>query len=94
MLREIQQGMLQRALDFRHQYTSTPQSYEEFKAAVENGFALVNWCGDAACEAAIQDETKASNRCIPLDQGEQVANAVCVRCGSPAKEKAIFARAY
>jgi len=94
LLEEIQENLYKRALRFREEHTYEPQDYEGFKSAVEEGFALAPWCGDPACERAIQEETKATNRCIPLDQGELPSDARCIRCGRPAKERALFARAY
>lgn len=94
LLREIQRSLFQRALEFRQEHTHEPKDYEEFKAAVEDGFALAYWCGSADCEKAIQEETKATNRCIPLDQELQGSGGSCIRCGRPAKERAVFARAY
>jgi len=91
-LLEIQKALYDRALAFREEHTHYPDNYEDFKKAVEDGFALAWWCGDAECEAAIKDDTKATTRCIPLDQ--ESGNGKCVRCGKPALEKAIFARAY
>jgi prolyl-tRNA synthetase len=93
-LDEIQQNLLQQALEFREKHTYEPKSYEEFKQAVEQGFALAYWCGSAECEAQIQEETKATNRCIPLEQEPVPEGAKCVRCDQTAKERAIFARAY
>ena len=92
MLDEIQANLFARALKFREDNTSEPADYEEFKVAVENGFARSYWCGSAECEATIKDETKATIRCILFDQGEEKGN--CIRCGHEATEKAIFARAY
>lgn len=71
---------------------SQPEDYDAFKEVVQGGWAEVWWCGNAECEAVIKDETRATTRCIPLDQpgGE----GVCVRCGEKAAEMAIFARAY
>jgi prolyl-tRNA synthetase len=91
---EIQQNLFKKALDFREQNTFRPHNYDDFRSAVENGFALVYWCGEAACETAIQEETRASNRCLPIEEMATDAESVCIRCGAPAKEKAIFARAY
>jgi len=91
---DIQESLYQRALRFREEHTHQAWNWDEFKTAVEDGFALAPWCGDPACEEAIQEETKATNRCIPLEQGELPAGAKCIRCGRPAKERAIFARAY
>lgn len=92
-LDEIQGNLLARALAFRAKHSYEPVSYQEFREAVEDGFALAYWCGDAACEAAIQEETKASNRCIPLDDAG-AEDGRCIRCGAAAKERAVFARAY
>ncbi len=94
LLEEIQQNLFQKALRFREEHTLEPTDYEGLKTAVEDGFALAYWCGDSNCEKEIQEETKATNRCIPLDQGKIPSDASCIRCGGPARERAIFARAY
>lgn len=95
LLETIQQELYERARKFRDEHTHEPENYDEFKEAVDDGFALAHWCGDDACEKAIQQETKATNRCIPLDQDQaSSAHEKCIRCGKPAKEKAVFARAY
>ncbi len=91
-LAEIHASLHDRALAHRQAHTYDPKDYAEFKAAMETGWAFSWWCGDAGCEAAIKDDTKATTRCIPLEQpGGQ---GTCVRCGQPASEKAIFGRAY
>jgi len=92
LLAEVQQGIYQKALDFRERNTHEVTDYTAFQSAVETGFARAWWCGDAACEAAIKDETKATTRCIPLEQPGGAGQ--CVRCGQPAAEVAIFGRAY
>ena len=91
-LAEIQQALHDRALAFRKANTGEPKDYGEFKQAVETGFALAFWCGSAGCEAKIKEETKATMRCIPLEQSG--GSGSCIRCGQPAKERAIFAKAY
>ncbi|MGA7089853.1 MAG: proline--tRNA ligase [Candidatus Acidiferrales bacterium] len=92
MLDEIQKALFDRALEFRKANTAEPADYQEFKAAVEKGFALAWWCGGGACEEKIKEETKATMRCIPLDQAGGAGK--CVYCGQPAVEKGIFAKAY
>jgi prolyl-tRNA synthetase len=92
MLDEIQANLFAQALKFREDNTSEPADYEEFKVAVENGFARSYWCGSAECEATIKDKTRASIRCIPFDQDGKKGNCIC--CGREATDKAIFARAY
>ena len=91
-LRDIHTSLYERALAFRQANTYQPKDYEEFKQVMEKGWAISWWCGDPACEAAIKEDTKATTRCIPLEQpgGE----GRCIRCGRPAKEVAVFARAY
>ncbi|RLE31438.1 proline--tRNA ligase, partial [Candidatus Acetothermia bacterium] len=91
---EIQRALYERALRFRDEHTHRPGNWEEFVAAVEDGFALAPWCGDAACEEAIQEKTKTTNRCLPLQQEPLPPGAACIHCGRPAREWAVFARAY
>jgi len=92
LLVEIQQSLYDKALAFRKSRTHDAKDYEDLKKAVEDGFAFSSWCGNAACEAKIKEETRATMRCIPLDQEGVAGN--CVACGKPATERAIFARAY
>jgi prolyl-tRNA synthetase len=92
VLEDIQQSLFGRALEFRKSHTADAASYDELKQAVESGFAYSWWCGDSLCEERIKDETKATMRCIPLEQPGGTGQ--CVYCGRPASEKAIFARAY
>ena len=92
LLAEIQQAMHDKALAFRKANTHDVGSYEEFKKAVEGGFALAFWCGSADCEARIKEETRATMRCIPLDQEPSAGK--CVYCSQNARERAIFGKAY
>ena len=99
LLDEIQHALFDRALQFSKINTVEPHNCEEFKQAVENEFAYSFWCGSGECEKNIKNETKATMRCIPLDQtlaGTMPAQkpATCIYCGSAAQEQAIFARAY
>jgi prolyl-tRNA synthetase len=92
MLDTIQANLHHQALQFRLDNTHSPTTYADFKTVVEDHFALAWWCGQRECEAKIKEETKATSRCIPLEQtGEQGA---CIYCGQPAVSQAIFARAY
>jgi prolyl-tRNA synthetase len=92
LLAEIQQALYDRALAFRQSRTAEPRDYEELKAAVETGFASAFWCGNQECEDRIKQETRATTRCIPLEQ--EPSEGRCVYCGQPSREKTIFARAY
>jgi len=92
MLATIQADLYRRALDFRQAHTYEPKDYAEFKEAVDHGFAYAWWCGDADCEAQIKEDTKATTRCIPLEQ--EPGTGKCIQCGKEATERAIFGRAY
>jgi prolyl-tRNA synthetase len=100
LLAEIHESLHARALSFRRSNTHNAQTYDELKKAVENGFAYSGWCGSGDCEGKIKEETRATMRCIPLDQeavlgaGGGAASDKCVYCGQPARNRAIFARAY
>jgi prolyl-tRNA synthetase len=91
-LSSVQESLYQRALAFRNANTHDAQDYAQFKTVVEKGFALSYWCGKRECEAQIKEETKATTRCIPLEQTGK--EGFCIRCGQPAKERIVFAKAY
>ncbi len=92
LLAEIQAALFQRALAFRDAHTVETSDYNEFKAGVENGFVISYWCGSAACEERIKEETRATLRCIPLEQ--PAAAGRCAVCREAARERAVFGRAY
>jgi len=94
LLEEVQREMLARARRRMEESTSTPDSYDEFKERLESpgGFLLAHWCGRTDCEAAIQEETKATIRCLSFD--EQAERGTCVRCKEPSPRRVHFARAY
>ena len=92
LLVEIQQSLHEKALAFRKSNTHDAKTYGELKQAVETGFAYAFWCGSADCEAKIKEETRATMRCIPLEQ--EGGSGKCVYCGQSAVTRAIFARAY
>ena len=100
LLAEIQDSLHAKALGFRRSNTHNAQTYEEFKAAVDGGFAYSGWCGSGECEERIKEETRATMRCIPLDQeavlgaGGGAASGKCIYCQQAARSRAIFARAY
>ena len=84
-----------RAASFRADHTFHADSYDEFKQYVERGFVYATHCGKAECEDAIQEETKATARCIPLE-GPSAEGSTCVKCGerSGYPRKVVFAKAY
>jgi prolyl-tRNA synthetase len=91
-LDQIHMSLYERALAFRQANTHDPQSYDELLKVVQAGWALSWWCESAECEAKVKEASKATTRCIPLDQpgGE----GRCIVCGQTARRKVFFARAY
>jgi prolyl-tRNA synthetase len=84
--------MLDRALTFRDSHIHGVDNYTDLSEIVKNGWALAWWCGDVTCEAKVKDETKATTRCVPLDQSEDAGE--CIVCGKTARQRVYFARAY
>ncbi|HEX2981452.1 MAG TPA: proline--tRNA ligase [Anaerolineaceae bacterium] len=92
VLTDIHASLYDRAKAFRDAHIFEPKDYEELKEIVQNGWAFAWWCGSGECEAKIKEETKATTRCIPLDQPGGTGR--CVYCGAEAHEKVYFAKAY
>jgi prolyl-tRNA synthetase len=93
MLDAIQADMLASATEFRDAHIHGPGDYDELKEIVRDGWAKAYWCNDPVCETKIKDDTKATNRCIPIEQGE-AGPGTCIVCGQPAEEWSYWARAY
>ena len=92
-LKSIQAGLLEAAIAFRDANIHTPADYDELRQVIEIGWARAFWCGQDDCETRIKDDTKATNRCIPLDQ-EGAGPGRCIVCGQPAQSWSHWARAY
>ncbi|MBN1837555.1 MAG: proline--tRNA ligase [Spirochaetales bacterium] len=95
LLEEIQANLYHRALEFRKAHTHAAEDYESFKEIIdgEGGFVESPWCGGAACEARIKEETKATIRVLPLGRASPEGKS-CLLCAEKARELAVFARAY
>jgi prolyl-tRNA synthetase len=99
LLAQIQKDMLDKARAFREANTFPVESYSEFKRLIEEkgGFFIAAWCQSRDCETRVKDETKATIRCLPLDENFHPFNesAKCMVCGSSQNNlRAIFARSY
>ncbi len=92
ILDEIHNAMLEKATRFRDEHIYEPQDYAALKEVVQNGWAYSWWCGSKECEAKVKEDTKATTRCMPLDQPD--GEGTCIVCGKPAHTKVYFARAY
>ncbi len=94
LLEEIQQNLFQRALDFRTENTRKANSWDEFVALLKEkgGFISAHWDGTPETEQKIKELTKATIRCIPLDQKKETGN--CILTGNPSEGRVLFALAY
>jgi prolyl-tRNA synthetase len=95
LLEKFHHDLYARAVQFREEHTYHAETYEELKEMIEHGFVYATHCGDPESEKQIQEETKATVRCIPLD-GPSAEGTVCVHTGKPSgyARKVIFAKAY
>ena len=93
LLNDIQANIFQKALDYRASVTREVNSYDEFKVEIEKGgFISAHWDGTPETEELIKQETKATSRCIPLDDDN--TPGVCMVTGKPSARRVLFARAY
>ncbi len=92
LLETVQAAIFEKALAFRDSHIFDVSTYDELKEAIETGFARAWWAGDAADEAAIKEDCKATVRCIPTDQPG--GSGPCIYTNRPATEIAIFGRSY
>jgi prolyl-tRNA synthetase len=94
LLEEIQENIYNRAHQFREEHITEANSYEEFKALLDEktGFISAHWDGTGETEKRIKEETKATIRCIPLNN--KLEDGVCMVTGKPSTQRVLFARAY
>jgi prolyl-tRNA synthetase len=93
LLDGIQAGLLRQATAFRDAHTHPITALDEFGPALDaGGFITAWWAGSSEDEARIQETTGATIRCLPLDQPG--GSGTCFYTGQPAREVAVFARAY
>jgi prolyl-tRNA synthetase len=94
LMDEIQNNLFAKAIDHRTTHTTEVETYEEFKKLLEEkgGFFSAHWDGTSETEEKIKKETKATIRCIPLDDNN--ASGRCMVTGNPSVRRVLFAKAY
>lgn len=94
LLENIQDNLFQKALAFREENTRMADTWEEFNEILDTkaGFILAHWDGTPETEQKIKDETKATIRCIPLNN--QLEEGKCIYSGKPSTQRVVFARSY
>jgi prolyl-tRNA synthetase len=94
LLTDIQHNLFKKAKEYRDQHITPADSWEEFEKLLDEkgGFIAAHWDGTAETEAVIKEKTKATIRCIPLDNKKE--NGQCILTGKPSVQRVLFARAY
>lgn len=94
LLEEIQQHLFEKALAYRNNHITPANSWDEFVELLDSkgGFIAAHWDGTAETEEAIKEKTKATIRCIPLDNVQEAGT--CILSGKPSSQRVLFARAY
>jgi len=94
LLNAMQKRLYEKSKEFTIKNIRKVKSYKEFKKILENngGFIKAHWCGNPKCEKEIQEETKATIRCIPFDQKNK--KDVCIKCAKEGKYEVLFAKSY
>ncbi len=94
LLEDIQQNLFNRAKQYRDEHITKVDSWDAFIDVLENkgGFAYAHWDGTTETELAIKEKTKATIRCIPLDDNMEAGQ--CILTGQPSQRRVLFAKAY
>ena len=94
LLDEIQQNLLLKALRYRQENTREANDFETFKTILDEqgGFISAHWDGTTETELKIKELTRATIRCIPLDQKPEQGK--CILTGNPSAGRVLFAKAY
>jgi prolyl-tRNA synthetase len=94
LLDEIHQNIFDKALAFRNENLRIANTWEEFVKILDeqSGFVSAHWDGTPETEEKIKELSKATIRCIPLNNKQEAGK--CILTGNPSKERVLFARAY
>ena len=94
LMDEIQTNLFNRAAQYRAEKTHVVNTWDEFLSVIneKEGFALAHWDGSGETEEKIKELTKATIRCIPMDQNPEMG--VCILTGKPSQGRVVFAKAY
>lgn len=94
LLEDIQQNIFNKAKQYRDEHITVANSWDEFVGLLDGkgGFISAHWDGTAETEDKIKELTKATIRCIPLNNVQE--EGVCILTGKPSSQRVLFARAY
>ena len=94
LLLDIQSNLFNRAKKYRDEHITSVDSWDDFIATLDNkaGFVSAHWDGTPETEDKIKEMTKATIRCIPLNNEQEAGT--CILTGKPSVQRVLFARAY
>ncbi len=94
LLNDIQRSMYNKAKAYRDSHITKADTWDEFEKILDEkgGFISAHWDGTAATEEAIKEKTKATIRCIPVNNTKE--DGKCILTGNPSTQRVLFARAY
>lgn len=94
LLNEIQKSIYNKALDFRNAHITSVDTWEQFKEVINNkgGFVSAHWDGTTETEEKIKEATKATIRCIPINNNLEAGT--CIFTKNPSTQRVLFAKAY
>ena len=93
LLEQIQSNLFTKAKTFQEDNTFHASDFKEFKSLIKKGgFVYAHWDGTAETENRIKEYTKATIRCIPLNN--KMEDGSCILTGNPSIQKVLFAKAY
>jgi prolyl-tRNA synthetase len=94
LLEQIQRSLFEKAKAYRDSHITQADSWDEFVKLLDEkgGFISAHWDGTAETEAGIKEKSKATVRCIPLNNPKEEGK--CILTGKPSAQRVLFARAY
>lgn len=94
LLHAVQENIYNKAFSFRETHITRANTWEEFTALLDSkgGFISAHWDGTGETEEKIKELSKATIRCIPLDNEQE--DGKCILTGEPSTQRVLFARAY
>jgi prolyl-tRNA synthetase len=94
LLEEIQTNLFERAKQYRDEHITKVDTWDEFIQILDTkaGFVSAHWDGSPETEEKIKELTKATIRCIPLNNAQEAGK--CILTGNPSTQRVLFARAY
>ena len=94
LLNDIQENIYNKAKFYRDGHITKADTWDDFVKLLDEktGFISAHWDGTAETEEKIKELTKATIRCIPLNNIKEEGK--CILTGKPSGERVLFARAY